>query len=81
MAWPSPPAVVCPTCGTVTNNVGAINQPCSHRGCNGGFVSGLNNNTDWETCRYCSGSGLKDSAQCGGCQGTGWGFIRDGRRY
>jgi hypothetical protein len=80
MAWPLPPVAICTSCGTITSNAGAINNPCSHHGCGGCFCSAMAQG-DWEKCRYCDGSGWKDGAACGPCQGSGWGFIRDGRHY
>ncbi len=80
-----PPVAVCTSCRKFTNNAGLINERCSEgRGrqrCRGIFGSALNAHGDWEKCRYCDGTGVEQGAQCPSCQGTGWGYIRDGRTY
>ena len=79
-----PPVAVCTVCGTFTNNGRMINGPCPEkRGgsrCGGVFGSTISNR-DWEECRYCGGAGTIQRDGCPSCQGTGWGYIRDGRRY
>ncbi len=79
-----PPVAVCTKCGKFTNDAGAINQRCYvQRGgkrCDGVFGSTMNN-TDWEECCHCAGTGDERGNECPSCQGTGWGYIRDGHRY
>jgi len=80
-----PPVAVCTTCGKFTNSGNMINKRCSEkhgdRRCDGIFGSATNAKGDWEKCRYCGGDGSEQSNECPSCQGTGWGYIRDGRRY
>lgn len=85
MPTKTPPVAVCAKCGKYTLQASFINQRCSERHggkrCEGAFVSTLNAHGDWEQCRYCGGTGREGEAECPSCQGTGWGFIRDGRQY
>ena len=80
-----PPVAVCTKCGKFTNDAGLINKTCSvgrgRQRCGGVFGSALNERGDWENCRYCDGTGVERGEKCPSCQGTGWGYIRDGRRY
>ncbi len=80
-----PPVAVCTECGTYTNNGDMINKICSKRRgdkrCGGVFGSAINKHGDWEKCRYCDGAGSERGEECPSCQGTGWGYIRDGQRY
>ncbi len=85
MAQKSPPVAVCTSCGKyITYDLTVINQRCSERRgskrCDGVFGSTLNE-TDWEKCRYCGGTGDEQGKPCPSCQGAGWGYIRDGRGY
>lgn len=80
-----PPVAVCTSCGKFTNDASLINVRCNEgRGrqrCGGVFGSALNERGDWEKCRYCDGTGGEQGVQCPSCQGTGWRYIRDHRKY
>ncbi len=80
-----PPVGVCTSCGKFTYDAGLINERCSvgygRQRCSGVFWSASSERGDWEKCRHCDGTGVEHGVQCPSCQGTGWGYIRDGRIY
>jgi DnaJ-class molecular chaperone len=70
------PVAVCTRCGAVSYNATLINGPCGRGGCKGTRGS-AGQDTDWEECPSCSGSGEQGSAKCPECDGVGWIFVRD----
>ena len=84
MAQELPPVGVCTKCGNFTSDGRAIDGPCpGSRGtsrCGGRFGSAIGK-FDWEECRHCAGTGEEQGNWCPSCQGTGWEYVRGGRRH
>jgi hypothetical protein len=77
------PVAVCTRCRAVSYSANLINGRCGQMAGNKqciGVIGNAMNDTDWDECPACAGSGMKGATRCGRCDGSGWLHIRDRHR-